>query len=89
MEASVQQMEAQLQLWSLQIHDLVARTQVAGARTRFDDLLHIDELKALYAIAQSKLDEFKAAGSADRAQLGADLRKAWHELSAAFGPRKP
>jgi hypothetical protein len=89
MEASVEQMEAQLKLWSLQISDLTAKTQMVGARTKFDDLLHIDELMALYAIAQSMFDEFRVAGSADRARLEADLKKAWNELDAAFAAPKP
>lgn len=88
MEASVEQMEAQLKLWSLKIHDLTAGTQAPGTRTRFDDLMDIDELKALCAIAQSKFDDFTAAGDTERTRLKAGLKGAWDELAAAFKARK-
>jgi hypothetical protein len=45
--------------------------------------MYIDELKALYAVAGSKLDEFKAAGSPERTHLEAGLRIAWEDLEAA------
>ena len=84
MEAAVEKMEAQLKLWGLQIHKLVAKIQKAGARARFEDLMYIDELKALHAIAQSKLDELRAAGDTRRARLKAEMENAWNELGAAF-----
>jgi hypothetical protein len=49
--------------------------------------MHIDELKALHAIAQSKLEEFRTAQATERARLEAEMKSAWDELEAAF--RKP
>ena len=89
MEAAVEKMEAQLKLWSLKIDDLAAKTQRAGVQAGFDALMYIDELKALHAIAQSKFDEFRAAGDAERARLKAEMKSAWNELDAAFKNPKP
>lgn len=94
MDAAVERMETQLRLWSSKIDHLAAKTQVAGVQTRFEALVRIDELKALHAIAQSKLIEFKAAilaaaaGDTKRARLRAEMKKAWNELDDAFnGPK--
>ena len=89
MEAAVEKMEAQLKLWGLQIHKLVAKIQKAGARARFEDLMYVDELKALHAIAQSRLDEFRTAGDPERARLRAEMKSAWNELDTAFKNPKP
>jgi hypothetical protein len=84
MEADVEEMGAQLKLWSTKIHGIAEQAQKAGARTRFEDLVHVDELKALHAIAQSKFDQFGAAGKPERARLRSELKRAWNELDAAF-----
>jgi len=89
MEAAVEKMAAQLKRWSLKIESLAAHTQEADARARFEDLIYIDELKVLHAIAQSKLDEFTAAGAPERERLKADMKDAWNELGAALKRPKP
>lgn len=89
MEASVQKMEAQLKLWSLEIDDLAAKTHLAGTRSGFDALMYVDELKALHAIAQARFDEYRAAGDAERARLRATMKRAWDELDDAFKTSKP
>jgi hypothetical protein len=82
-------MEAQLKLWGLKIDRLAAKTQAIGVQARFESLMYVDELKALRAIAQSKLDESRAAGGAEQARLKVELKSAWDELSAAFQNPKP
>ena len=89
MEAAVKTMEAQLKLWGLKIDRLATKTQAVGVQARFDALMYVDELKALRAIAQSKLDEFRAAGGAEQARLKVELKSAWDELDAAFENPKP
>jgi hypothetical protein len=84
MEAELGEMRAQLKLWSMQIDKLAAATQAPGARTGFEDLMCVDELKALHALAQSRFDEFRAAGDAERESLEGDMESAWIELDAAF-----
>jgi VIT1/CCC1 family predicted Fe2+/Mn2+ transporter len=89
MQAAVEKMTAQLKLWSLKIDHLDAKTQKAGARARFENLMYVDELKALYAIAQLKFDEFRTAGDTERAHLKDEMSGAWNELDAAFKNPKP
>jgi hypothetical protein len=86
MDLAVEKMEAQLKLWSLKIKALAAKTQIVATPVRFDSLMHIDELKALHAIAQSKLLEYKAVRDTSR-RLKAEMEKAWNDLDAALqGP---
>jgi hypothetical protein len=89
MDEAVEKMEAQLKLWRLKIDDLAAKTEMAGSQARFDALIYVDELKALHAIAQLKLDEFRAAGDTERKRLKAGMKKAWRELEAAFKNSNP
>lgn len=89
MKAAVEAMEAQLKLWGLKIDNLAAKTQAVGVQAGFDALMYVDELKALRAIAQSKLDEFKAAGGTRQSRLKVELKSAWGELDAAFRNPKP
>lgn len=88
-EAGRKKMEEQLGLWALSIDKLVARTQMAGVQAGFETHTHIDELKALHAIAQAKFDEFGAAEAPERARLAAGMKRAWRELGAAFRNPKP
>jgi hypothetical protein len=83
MDPAVEKMEAQLKLWSLKINALAAKTQTAAVPARWDSLMHIDELKALHAIAQSKLIEYKAVRET-RPRLKAEMKSAWSELDAAL-----
>jgi hypothetical protein len=79
---------AQLASWGCKISELSEQAQTAGARVRFEDLLCIDELKALHAIAQTKLDEFEAATDPERAGLEVEVQGAWVDLAAAFDRHK-
>jgi hypothetical protein len=91
MEAAVEKMEAQLKLWDMKIDKLAAKTLKVGAQASFEELMYIDELKALRAIALSRYDEFRvaAAGDTRRAHLKAEMKSAWNELDAAFKNPKP
>lgn len=89
MEPSMEEMETQLGLWSSKIDTLVAKTQRSGVQARFDLFMYIDELKALHAIAQSKLIECKAVGDTRRARLEAEVQSAWDDLDAAFNTPMP
>jgi hypothetical protein len=84
METALGKMKAQLKLWSSQIDGLSAKTQMPGGRAGFDDLMHVDELKALHALAQSRFDQFRAAGDAERESLETEMQSAWNELDGAF-----
>jgi hypothetical protein len=87
MEPVAEKMETQLRLWGLKIDRLAAQTEIPGVQASFDTLMHIDELKALRAIAEATLLEFKGAGDTSRARLETEMTNAGKDLEAAF--KKP
>ncbi len=84
-EAGQREMETRLRLWQLEIDDLVARIQLSGLQVGFDDQMRVDELKALHAIAQTRFDALKAAGTAKRPRLREGLTVACRDFEAALG----
>lgn len=79
MQTLLERMEAQLVRWGTRIDQLAARSL-----SSFDALIHIDELKALRAIAQSKFDELRAAPEIERTELQVEAESAFNELGAAL-----
>ena len=77
-------MAAQLSRWSSKIDRLAEKHLVPGSRASLDNLMHLDELKALRAIAQSKFDEFRVSPEQDRAQLEVETKSAFSELDVAL-----
>jgi hypothetical protein len=75
---------SQLDLWGLMISELSEKVLSAGARVRFEDLLRVDELKALHAIAKVKHEALVDATGPERSDLEVEVEKAWTELAAAF-----
>jgi hypothetical protein len=55
---------------------------------KIDQRRRIDDLKAKYQVAQSKLCELKAAGSEKWATLKTGVESAWKDLEAAFKKMK-
>lgn len=84
MQAAETKIAAQLEFWNLRIDHLAARTQMSCGEPSFDALVHIDELKALHAIARSKLDELKASGVLERPRLEVGLLGAVNDLAVAI-----
>jgi hypothetical protein len=84
-----QRMEAQLGLWGLKIETLAAKALTPGIPIGFETLMRIDELKALFAIAQSRFEDFRAAGHDERAGLEVEMKLASDELDAAFEKARP
>jgi len=89
MALSVEKMQAQLELWSLKIDKLAESTLKDGVEVGFDVHMHIDELKALRAIAQSTLIELKAGGAGKQTRLRAKMRSACDDLDTALKKRMP
>jgi len=84
MDPTVEKMGAQLMLWARKISRLADKAHNAGGTARFEEIVRVDELKALHAIAQSKFDEFGRAQGARRADLKDELTSAWNELDLAL-----
>jgi len=84
MEAYVGKMQMQLKQFGAKLDELVANADEAGTEENIDYQTHIDDLKAKYQEAQSKLDELMAAGSENWESLKVGVDSAWNELDAAF-----
>ena len=83
-EGHVGKMEAQLSRWGAKLDGLVAKAEKAGTEMKIDQRKRLDDLKAKYQIAQSKLGELKAAGNEKWATLKTGVENAWKDLEAAF-----
>ena len=88
MEANIDKMEAQLKQWAVLIDSLAAKAEKAGARAKIEYRLSIDDLKAKRAVAQAKVDEFKAAGIEKWEGFKAGIERAWSDLEIAFNELK-
>jgi len=84
MEPSVEAMKAQLKSWSATIDDLADEMTRAGAQPGFDKVMKLDELKALRAIARTKLDEYEASGKEGRPHLLQAVHGAWSDIERAL-----
>jgi len=89
MEQVAETMEAQLKRWGLKIDRLAAQTEIPGVKAGFDTLMHVAELKALHAIAEATLLEFKLAGDTCRARLETEVTNARNDLEAAINRPMP
>ena len=84
-KAHVGKMEKQLKRWGAKLDELGAKAEGAGTEVKVEYRKNIDDLKAKYQVAQSKLDELKAAGSEKWETCKTGVEGAWKELEAAFG----
>ncbi len=84
MPAAIAKIRTQLEFWSLRIDHLAARTQMSHGEPSFDALVHIDELKALLAIAQAKVDALVAGAGRERPDLEGELKCVMNDLAGAI-----
>lgn len=77
-------LEAQLELWAAKVNEIVAKANVAGQQAKIDSRKQLDDLKSKLQVAQSKLDEAKAAGVEKWAILKQGVERSWQELESAF-----
>ncbi len=82
--AHVAKMETRLEQYGARLDRLVAKAKEAGAEAKTDYRKRIQDLKAKYRAAQSRLDELRAAGSGKWDTVKAGVESAWAELEAAF-----
>jgi hypothetical protein len=83
-EAHVGTMEQQLKEWGAKLDGLVAKADTAGTEAEIGYRKRIDDLRAKYRVAESKLDELKAAGSEKWETFETGVESAWNELRVAF-----
>lgn len=83
-EANVGRMEAQLKEWGAKLDGLVAKADSAGTEADIDYRKRVDDLKAKYQAAHSKLGELKSAGSDKWETFETGLENAWSDFRDAF-----
>jgi thiamine monophosphate kinase len=77
-------LEAQLKQWGARLDQVVAKAEKVGMEVNAEKRKRLDELKAKYQAAQSKLGEFKAAGGEKWETFKTGVETAWSDLEAAF-----
>ena len=80
-EEDVLQMTAELEQWCARLDALAAQLV---ASTRIDDHANLRALRAKYAIARARFDEFRIAGSAQWGLFKSSIERAWNDLEGAF-----
>jgi hypothetical protein len=83
-ESNVSKLEAQLKLWGAKLDEVLAKANVAGQQAKIDSRKQLDELKSKLAVAQSKLDEVKAAGNEKWETLKQGVERTWQDLEETF-----
>lgn len=92
MARTIQELTIQLESWGRVIHAIAERSERAGVPVHFDDLMYLDELRALHVIAGARLDAYRSASGAERDSIGNEIDSIWSELETALGrprTRKP
>jgi hypothetical protein len=84
MDKNLSRLEAQLEVWSGKLHELLSRATAAGQQARVDSKKQFDELKGRLEVARTKLDEARAAGSEKWEVFKDGVERAWDELEATF-----
>jgi hypothetical protein len=83
-DKAVSKLEGQLKLWSAKLSELAAKAEVAGQETKIEARKQLDEMKSKLKVAQSKLEEAKAAGGDKWDKFKVGLESSWKELEGAF-----
>lgn len=76
--------EAQLRRWGARLDQIVAKAEKVGIEVNAAKRQHLDEARTKYQAAQSKLNEYKAAGSEKWETFKTGLETAWSDLETAF-----
>ncbi|HEU4732492.1 MAG TPA: hypothetical protein VFT22_31570 [Kofleriaceae bacterium] len=83
-DKTLSKLEDQLKLWGAKLNELAAKVDVAGKEAKIDARKRLDDMKAKIEVAQSKLDEAKAAGGDKWDKFKSGIESSWKELESAF-----
>jgi hypothetical protein len=83
-DKTVLKLEDQLKLWGAKLNELAAKVDVAGHEAKIDARKHLDDMKAKLKVAQSKLEEAKAAGGDKWDKFKSGIESSWKEVEGAF-----
>lgn len=84
MKEQIGKMEGQLKHWGSKLDDLVAKAEKADNDAKSNYYKQIDNLKAKYHAAQTKLDEVKKGGHEKWEGFKTGIELAWKDLESAF-----
>jgi uncharacterized coiled-coil DUF342 family protein len=87
-QEQIGRMESQMKQWGVKIDELVAKADKADNDVKVTYYKQIDNLKAKYQVAQSKLEEAKKGGGEKWEGFKAGIEHAWKEVEKAFGSLK-
>jgi len=82
------EIEAQLEIWRVEIEARVVALATVDRAVPFDVLHHVDELKILLATARARFAAL-AASTGAQSGLEEEFTAAWTELAAAVGRPMP
>lgn len=76
--------EAQLRYWGTRLDQIEAKAENVGIELNAAKRQCLDEARTKYKAAQSKLDEYRAAGSEQLETFKTGLETAWTDLRLAI-----
>jgi chromosome segregation ATPase len=84
LDKNLSKLQDQLKLWRAKLDQTMANVNVAGQQAKIDSQKQLDELRSKLVVAESKLEEAKAAGSEKWDNLKSGLDHTWKELEQTF-----
>ena len=84
MESHAEKMGTQMKHWGAKLDALAASAEAAGASAKADHRKQIDDLKAKFQVAQTKLAELRTASSGTWESLKTGTESAWKDFEGAF-----
>ena len=81
---NVARLEADLRRWGAKLHKLRSEGHSAGSEPNLDDHKRFDDMDAKCDVAETKLEELKAAGSTKWGTLRSGIETAWREVEDGF-----
>jgi hypothetical protein len=76
--------ETQLRHWGARLDEIAAKAEKVGIEVNAAKRQRVDEARTKCQAAQSKLDEYKAAGAEKWETFKTGLETAWSDLESAF-----
>lgn len=84
LDTNPSKIEEQFKLWDAKLDVLVAKAKVAEKEAKIDLGKRIEAIKANRATAQSKYEEYKAAGSGKWDDFKSGVEGVWKDIEDAF-----
>lgn len=83
------EMARQLEFWGRRIRELTEQSERSGKRMSFEELMNLDELRALHVIATSRLEALQTASDTERTSIEGEIDIMSSELQSALGRPRP